>query len=60
MNLKIFRKIATSDEGAVTVDWVVLTAVVLGLTVMAANTLSDGALGLTSSLATHMSAWAFE
>lgn len=38
------------DSGAVTVDWVVLTALILGLTILAATTLSTGTLGLASSV----------
>ena len=60
MNLKWLIERFKDDEGAVTVDWVVLTAVVVGLTVMAADTLSDGALSLTGSLSSYMSGWTFE
>jgi hypothetical protein len=38
------------DSGAVTVDWVVLTALILGLTILAATSLSNGALGLAGSV----------
>lgn len=38
------------DSGAVTVDWVVLTALIVGLTILAATSLSNGALGLAGSV----------
>ena len=49
--IKNFRK----DEcGAVTVDWVVLTAAVVGLAVAAYGSIESGATGLTSSTSTYM------
>lgn len=60
MCLFILRRMIDQDDGAVTVDWVVLTAAVVGLTVLASTTLSDGTLNLTSSLVTYMSDWKFE
>ena len=42
--IKNFRK---DEDGAVTVDWVVLTAAVVGLAVAAYSSIKDGATGLT-------------
>jgi Flp pilus assembly pilin Flp len=47
------------DDGAVTVDWVVLTAAVVGLVVLIAAAMQDGALGLADGLASYMSNWTF-
>ncbi|MEM6939617.1 MAG: hypothetical protein AAF943_05630 [Pseudomonadota bacterium] len=44
--IKNFRK---DEDGAVTVDWVVLTAAVVGLAVAAYNAIEDGSSSLTSS-----------
>lgn len=43
----------TSEDGAVTVDWVVLTAAVVALGVAAAATVTTGATNLSDSI------WAF-
>ena len=47
------------DEGAVTVDWVVLTAAIAGLTVLIASAMEDGAMGLANALMAYMSNWSF-
>ena len=49
--IKNFRK---DEEGAVTVDWVVLTAAVVGLAVAAYTSIETGATGLTSNTASFM------
>jgi Flp pilus assembly pilin Flp len=51
--LKNFRK---DEAGAVTVDWVVLTAAVVGLAVAAYSSIESGASGLTASTGTFMGA----
>ena len=50
--IKNFRK---DEEGAVTVDWVVLTAAVVGLAVAAYTSIETGATALTGKTATFMS-----
>ena len=55
---KIWSFIAR-DEGAVTVDWVVLCAAVIGLTVLISSAMQDGALGLANALMAYMSNWTF-
>lgn len=49
--IKNFRK---DEDGAVTVDWVVLTAAVVGLAVAAYSTISDGTDNLTGETATYL------
>jgi Flp pilus assembly pilin Flp len=50
--IKNFRK---DEDGAVTVDWVVLTAAVVGLAVAAYTSIETGATALTSNTASFMS-----
>lgn len=40
--LNIFKSFANDEAGAVTVDWVVLTAAVVGLGAVVGTTISDG------------------
>ncbi|MEO9684410.1 MAG: hypothetical protein ABJR46_09145 [Tateyamaria sp.] len=49
--IKNFRK---DENGAVTVDWVVLTAAVVGLAVAAYTSIETGASDLTESTATFL------
>jgi len=49
--IKNFRK---DEDGAVTVDWVVLTAAVVGLAVAAYTSIETGATGLTANIATEL------
>lgn len=46
--IKNFKK---DEDGAVTVDWVVLTAAVVGLAVAAYSSIETGATGLTANTA---------
>jgi Flp pilus assembly pilin Flp len=50
--IKNFRK---NEDGAVTVDWVVLTAAVVALAGAAYTSIQTGAAGLTSSTAVSLS-----
>ncbi|MDQ2093770.1 hypothetical protein [Rhodalgimonas zhirmunskyi] len=49
--IKNFRK---DEDGAVTVDWVVLTAAVVGLAVAAYTSIETATTGLTASTATYI------
>ena len=49
--IKNFRK---DEDGAVTVDWVVLTAAVVGLAVAAYSSIESGATNLTDATSTFM------
>lgn len=51
--LKNFRK---DEAGAVTVDWVVLTAAVVGLAVAAYSSIETGATALTGTTGSFISA----
>jgi hypothetical protein len=55
---KIWTFIA-SDDGAVTVDWVVLTAAMAGLAVLISTQMQDGVMGLVNGLVAYMSNWDF-
>ena len=50
--IKNFRK---DEDGAVTVDWVVLTAAVVGLAVAAYTSIESGATSLTDATDTFLS-----
>ncbi|MDF1773156.1 MAG: hypothetical protein P1U91_14480 [Pseudophaeobacter sp. bin_em_oilr2.035] len=47
------------DEGAVTVDWVVLAAAIVGLAVLISSAMQDGAMGLANAMLAYMSNWSF-
>ncbi|MEA5161773.1 pilus assembly protein [Cereibacter johrii] len=56
--LNIFKTFRNDEDGAVTVDWVVLTAAIVGLGIAVVTTVStglrDAATTLTTDLATTM------
>lgn len=52
--IKFFKKFSRDEDGAVTVDWVVLTAAVVGLAVAAYTTIETGASDLTANTATFL------
>jgi Flp pilus assembly pilin Flp len=52
--IKFFKNFKKDEDGAVTVDWVVLTAAVVGLAVAAYSSIQDGATALTSNTASYM------
>ena len=45
-----------SEEGAVTVDWVVLTAAIVGLGIAVITTVADGALDHSAGVGAHLTA----
>ena len=56
-----FIEFLRSDEnGAVTVDWVVLCAAIVGLTVMIATAMQDEAVAGSDSVATYMTDYTFD
>ncbi|APG48116.1 hypothetical protein [Phaeobacter porticola] len=57
--MNTFKHFIARDDGAVTVDWVVLTAAIVGLVVLIAASMEDGALGLADMLAAYMTNWSF-
>ena len=55
--LKVNRYIAMfleNEDGAVTVDWVVLTAAIVGLGVLVISTVARGALDHSTGLGVHL------
>lgn len=51
---KATRTFGADDAGAVTVDWVVLTAAVVGLGVAALSAIRSGTQSLTSKIESHL------
>lgn len=47
------------EDGAVTVDWVVLCAGIVAMAVAIFTSMESGTLGLTGSIASFMSGWSF-
>jgi Flp pilus assembly pilin Flp len=56
---RFLRKFIRNEHGAVTVDWVVLTAAIVGLAVLISLAMQSGAVDLADKVATFMSSWAF-
>ncbi len=52
--IKFFKNFRKDEVGAVTVDWVVLTAAVVGLAVAAYTSIETGASGLTANTSDYM------
>jgi Flp pilus assembly pilin Flp len=48
--MKLFKKFRTDESGAVTVDWVVLTAAIVGLGVAVMTTVRSGTTGLAGKI----------
>lgn len=53
--LKFIKKFRTEEDGAVTVDWVVLTASVVGLAVGGVAMIKNGVDGLAGNIGTELS-----
>lgn len=51
---KLARKIRTEEDGAVTVDWVVLTAAVVGLGAAALTVVKTKTGGVTDKIGSYM------
>ncbi|WP_223421787.1 Flp family type IVb pilin [Tateyamaria pelophila] len=47
------------DDGAVTVDWIVLTAAIVGLVVLISAAMQGGAVNLSDKVSGFMSNWTF-
>lgn len=50
MNLFSFRRFAADEDGAVTVDWVVLTAAVVGLGIAVLSSVTSGTKTVTQTV----------
>ncbi len=55
MNVQ-FARFLKSEDGAVTVDWVVLTAAVVGLGIAVITTVANGALDHSAGIGAHLDA----
>lgn len=53
--LKFIKNFRKNEDGAVTVDWVVLTAAVVGLGVAAYGSIETGTTTLTNNIGSYMS-----
>ena len=53
--LNILKRFAKDEDGAVTVDWVVLTAAIVGLGMAALAAVRGGTGALTSKINSHLS-----
>lgn len=49
-----YAQFLKSEEGAVTVDWVVLTAAVVGLGIAVITSVADGALDHSAGIGAHL------
>lgn len=52
--MRLFRKFAAEETGAVTVDWVVLTAGVVALGALALGAVKGGVSRLSGDVSTYM------
>jgi len=52
--MNFIKNFRNDESGAVTVDWVVLTAAVVGLAVAAYTSIETGSSGLTAGTDSHM------
>ncbi|MBQ0749832.1 MAG: hypothetical protein KBT70_06485 [Roseovarius sp.] len=52
--IKFFKNFSKDEDGAVTVDWVVLTAAVVGLGIAGVSTVSTGIGSLATSIGTEV------
>jgi Flp pilus assembly pilin Flp len=52
--MNFIKNFRADEDGAVTVDWVVLTAAVVGLAVAAYTSIETGASDLTANTSTYM------
>ncbi len=57
--MKRFKTFLVCEEGAVTVDWVVLAALVVGFTTAGYLGMHDAISGVATSLATSLTDWTF-
>lgn len=53
--MKLFTNFFADEDGAVTVDWVVLTAAIVGLGIAVLSTVSGGSNDLATSVGDYLS-----
>lgn len=54
--MKLFNAFLKDESGAVTVDWVVLTAAIVGLGLAVLTSVSGGTTSLANKISSHMNA----
>ena len=54
---KFFRRFFVDDDGAISVDWIVLSAAAVGLAALVGNHIVTATEGLASALNDYMSTW---
>ena len=52
--IKFFKNFSKDEDGAVTVDWVVLTAAVVGLGIAGVASVNDGIVSLAGDISTSL------
>ena len=52
--MKLFNAFLNDESGAVTVDWVVLTAAIVGLGIAVLTSVGDGTVTLADKVSSHM------
>ncbi len=52
--MKFVKNFRNDEDGAVTVDWVVLTAAVVGLAIAAYGSIQSGAVSMTDATSTFL------
>lgn len=57
---RLIKLYLCDERGAVTVDWVVLTAAIVGLTVMIATAMQDEAVAGSDSISSYMTDYTFD
>ncbi|WP_299688260.1 hypothetical protein [uncultured Tateyamaria sp.] len=55
----VITSYARDESGAVTVDWVVLTAAIVALAVALVLTLTNGSVGVSAGVEAFLSSWSF-
>jgi len=53
--MKLFNTFLKDESGAVTVDWVVLTAAIVGLGIAVLTSVGGGTVSLADKVSSHMS-----
>ena len=53
--IKFFKNFTKDEDGAVTVDWVVLTAAVVGLGIAGVTAVNNGVVGLADNIDAELS-----
>lgn len=55
--LTFLKRFAKDEDGAVTVDWVVLTAAIVGLGLVVISAVQPGVTGLAGKISSELQGW---